>query len=95
MTIKTLNGLLKHCQSKGWTMKCFYDDAAKPDYLGNKAKKARKALEACDEMYLHVYDDDKLMGWVLIVNDPDMHPDEQINDYAGERILEIFDFTGE
>lgn len=93
MTIKTLNELLTHCEKQGWTMKCFYDDAAQPDYMGKEAAPALAALEACDEMYLHVYDEDGLMGWVLIVNDADMHPDEQINDYAGERILAVFDFT--
>ena len=91
--IKTLKDLLAHCEAQGWTLKCFYDDAADPDYLGKEAAPALKALEDCDEMYLHVYDAEGLMGWVLVVNDADMHPDEQINDYAGDRITQVFNFA--
>ena len=95
MAIKTLKELLDHCQAQGWTLKCFYDDAAKPDYLGLEAAPALEALEACDEMYLHVYDADGLMGWVFVVNDSDGDPEEQINDYAGDRITQVFNLDAE
>ncbi|QWY83114.1 hypothetical protein [Rhizobium phage RHph_X66] len=92
MTVKTLKELLDHCEAQGWIMKCFYDAPGEPDYIGLEAAKAQEALEACDEMYLHVYDGAGLMGWVFVVNDADCHPDEQINDYAGDRIAEILRF---
>lgn len=87
MTIKTLKELLGHCEARGWIMKCFYDEPGEPDYLGVEAAKAQEALEACDDMYLHVYDGTGLMDWVFVVNDTDGDPEEQINDYAGDRLI--------
>lgn len=54
--MKTLSALLKHCANNGLTMVCYYDDSRDPDYRGASQRKAKEALEACDEMNLLILD---------------------------------------
>ncbi len=53
------------------------------DYQGENIDDAMDAIEACDEMEVHFYDDesDRYAGWALIINDLD--EDEKIADCSG------------
>jgi hypothetical protein len=52
------------------------------DYMGDSVELALDALEACDEMELHIRDaNGKVIGWAFIVNGND--EDEQISDCSG------------
>lgn len=85
--ITTLKELLAHGVVEGWSFKCFYEDPAEPDYVGKDQAKALEALEACDIMHLGITDaDGRGVGSVVIVNDSEMDPEEQIADYGGSRL---------
>ncbi|TDW20461.1 hypothetical protein EV128_12591 [Rhizobium azibense] len=89
--MKTLAQLLKHCADNDLTMVCFYDNPKSPDYEGTSQRKAKEALEACDEMRLIIRDaEGNRWGCAFIVNEFNGDPEEQIADHSVDDRLDAW-----
>ncbi len=78
----TVRDLLATALTAGMTFIVRY--GGEVDYVGQNIDKAMDAIEACDEMEVHFFEEDEpeyMLGWALIINDLD--EDEKIADCSG------------
>lgn len=74
-----LKEVLAQAAAAGFNFVAYYD-AGEVDYRGEDPVKCLEALEACDEMHLKIYDGQRRIGWLFVVNDANGDPEEQIAD---------------
>jgi hypothetical protein len=91
--IKAQIHLVKYCLDKGCSISVWDEE----EWQVVKSRNYNEIIEAIDSVdmpELNIYDlKDNYLGWVGIINDRSMNPEETVYDYSGTTFLNEWDQT--